>query len=151
MGAATDGSLHSTSMVQNSMDYATKREKALLIGTPKQKTEWEVADSLEELSRLAETAGARVTKTMVQSLKRVDAALLIGKGKAEEVKSFIASQPVNVIIFDDELTPTQQRNLEAVFQTKTIDRTALILDIFAQRAHTREGKLKVEGRRVRIK
>jgi GTP-binding protein HflX len=131
-------------MVQNSMDDGTKREKALLIGTPKQKTEWEVADSLEELSRLAETAGARVAKTMVQSLKRVDAALLIGKGKAEEVKSFIASQPVDVIIFDDELTPTQQRNLEAVFQTKTIDRTALILDIFAQRAQSREGKLQVE-------
>jgi GTP-binding protein HflX len=126
------------------MDDGTKREKALLIGTPKQKTEWEVADSLEELSRLAETAGARVAKTMVQSLKRVDAALLIGKGKAEEVKSFIASQPVDVIIFDDELTPTQQRNLEAVFQTKTIDRTALILDIFAQRAQSREGKLQVE-------
>jgi len=144
MGAATDGSFHSTSLVQNSMDYGTKREKALLIGTPKQKAEWEVADSLEELSRLAETAGARVAKTMLQSLKRVDAALLIGKGKAEEVKSFIASQPVDVIIFDDELTPTQQRNLEAVFQTKTIDRTALILDIFAQRAQSREGKLQVE-------
>jgi GTP-binding protein HflX len=144
MGAVTDGSLHITSLVQNRMDYGTKREKALLIGTPKQKTEWEVADSLEELSRLAETAGARVAKTMLQSLKRIDAALLIGKGKAEEVKSFIASQPVDVIIFDDELTPTQQRNLEAVFQTKTIDRTALILDIFAQRAQSREGKLQVE-------
>ena len=101
-------------------------------------------DSLEELSRLAETAGARVVKTMVQSLKRVDAALLIGKGKAEEVKSFIESQPVDVIIFDDELTPTQQRNLETMFKTKTIDRTALILDIFAQRARSREGKLQVE-------
>jgi len=103
-----------------------------------------VDDSLEELSRLAETAGARVVKTMVQSLKRVDAALLIGKGKAEEVKSFIESQPVDVIIFDDELTPTQQRNLETMFKTKTIDRTALILDIFAQRARSREGKLQVE-------
>jgi GTP-binding protein HflX len=144
MGAVTDRSLHTNSLIQGSMDYGTTREKALLLGTPKNKAEWEVADSLEELSRLAETAGARVAKTMVQSLKRIDAALLIGKGKAEEVKSFIASQPVEVIIFDDELTPTQQRNLEAVFQTKTIDRTALILDIFAQRAQSREGKLQVE-------
>ncbi len=120
------------------------REKALLIGTPRNKAEWEIADSLEELSRLAETAGARVVKTLVQSLKKVDAALLIGKGKAEEVQSFIASQPVDVIIFDDELTPTQQRNLETLFKTKTIDRTALILDIFAQRARSGEGKLQVE-------
>lgn len=128
----------------NSMGPGITREKALLIGTPRNKAEWEIADSLEELSRLAETAGARVVKTLVQSLRKVDAALLIGKGKAEEVQSFIASQPVDVIIFDDELTPTQQRNLETLFQTKTIDRTALILDIFAQRARSGEGKLQVE-------
>ncbi len=144
MVAATDRSRDINRMMRSCMDYGTTREKALLIGTPKSSEEWEAADSLEELSRLAETAGARVVKTMVQSLKRTDAALLMGKGKAEEVHSFIQSQPVDVIIFDDDLTPTQQRNLEALFQTKTIDRTALILDIFAQRARSREGKLQVE-------
>ena len=121
-----------------------KRERALLVGTPRNKTDGEVTDSLDELSRLAETAGACVAKTMVQSLKRVDASLLIGKGKAEEVNTVIQSQPIDLIIFDDELTPTQQRNLETVFNTKTIDRTALILDIFAQRAQSKEGKLQVE-------
>ncbi len=122
-----------------------EKERALLIGTSTgQRGEWEVADSLEELSRLAETAGASVEKTIVQELKKIDASLLIGKGKAQEVRSYVESNPIDLVIFDDELTPTQQRNLEALFNTKTIDRTGLILDIFAQRAQSREGKLQVE-------
>lgn len=122
-----------------------EKEKALLIGTSTgERGEWEVADSLEELSRLAETAGASVEKTIVQELKKIDASLLIGKGKAQEVRSYVESNPIDLVIFDDELTPTQQRNLEALFNTKTIDRTGLILDIFAQRAQSREGKLQVE-------
>lgn len=122
-----------------------EKERALLIGTSTgERGEWEVADSLEELSRLAETAGASVEKTIVQELKKIDASLLIGKGKAQEVRSYVESNPIDLVIFDDELTPTQQRNLEALFNTKTIDRTGLILDIFAQRAQSREGKLQVE-------
>jgi len=122
-----------------------EKEKALLIGTSTgERGKWEVADSLEELSRLAETAGASVEKTIVQELKKIDASLLIGKGKAQEVRSYVESNPIDLVIFDDELTPTQQRNLEALFNTKTIDRTGLILDIFAQRAQSREGKLQVE-------
>ncbi|MDX1779455.1 MAG: GTPase HflX, partial [Thermodesulfobacteriota bacterium] len=80
----------------------------------------------------------------VQELKKIDASLLIGKGKAQEVRAYVESNPIDLVIFDDELTPTQQRNLEALFNTKTIDRTGLILDIFAQRAQSREGKLQVE-------
>jgi GTP-binding protein HflX len=122
-----------------------EKERALLIGTSTgQKGEWEVADSLEELSRLAQTAGACVQKTILQELKKIDASLLIGKGKAQEVRSYVESNLIDLVIFDDELTPTQQRNLEALFNTKTIDRTGLILDIFAQRAQSREGKLQVE-------
>ena len=125
--------------------YLMKKERALLIGTSTgQKGKWEVVDSLEELSRLAETAGACVEKAIVQELKKIDASLLIGKGKAREVGTFVESSPIDLVIFDDELTPTQQRNLEALFNTKTIDRTGLILDIFAQRAQSREGKLQVE-------
>jgi len=122
-----------------------EKERALLIGTStRQRGEWEVADSLEELSCLAETAGACVQKTILQELKKIDASLLIGKGKAQEVRSYVESNLIDLVIFDDELTPTQQRNLEALFNTKTIDRTGLILDIFAQRAQSREGKLQVE-------
>ena len=127
------------------MEKDTNKEKALLIGTSSgQQGDWEVAESLEELSRLAETAGARVEKTIVQELRRIDPSLLIGKGKTEEIGTYVKSNTIDLVIFDDELTPTQQRNLEALFNTKTIDRTGLILDIFAQRAQSREGKLQVE-------
>ena len=127
------------------MENGTNKEKALVIGTSAgQIRDWEIAESLEELSRLAETAGARVEKTIVQELKKIDPSLLIGKGKAEEIRTYVKSHTIDLVVFDDELTATQQRNLESLFDTKTIDRTGLILDIFAQRAQSREGKLQVE-------
>ena len=127
------------------MDNVKQKERALLIGTSNgNRRDWEVEDSLEELSRLAETAGACVEGTIFQELKKIDASLFIGKGKVEEIKDFISSHDVDLVIFDDELTPTQQRNLEESFNTKTIDRTGLILDVFAQRAKSKEGKLQVE-------
>jgi len=127
------------------MEMDNKSERALLIGTRNgNKREWDVSDSLEELSLLAETAGACVAGTIMQELKRVDASLLIGKGKAEEIRAVIRSQDIDLVIFDDDLTPPQQRNLETLFDTKTINRTGLILDIFAQRARSKEGKLQVE-------
>ena len=127
------------------MDNFKHKERALLIGTNNgNRVDWEAEDSLEELSRLTETAGARVEKTIVQELKKVDASLFIGKGKVEEVKDYVSSHDIDVVIFDDELTPTQQRNLEESFNTKTIDRTGLILDVFAQRAKSKEGKIQVE-------
>lgn len=101
-------------------------------------------ESLEELKRLTETAGGQVIHSVLQKRPRFDPATLIGKGKAQEL--FTISRQINVktIIFDEELTPAQQRNLEDITRTKIIDRTRLILDIFARRAHTREGSLQVE-------
>lgn len=127
------------------MEVGINRERALLIGTRRgTQSGWEVSDSLEELALLAETAGACVVDTMVQELKKVDASLLIGSGKAEEIRKVVSSRDIDLVIFDDDLTPTQQRNLEQIFDVKTINRTGLILDIFAQRARSKEGKLQVE-------
>ena len=101
-------------------------------------------ESMEELAALAATAGARVAEKSIQSRARVDAATLVGSGKVEELKSKIHFFEATTVIFDRELTPTQQRNLEKELDVKVLDRTQLILDIFARRARTREGKLQVE-------
>ena len=82
--------------------------------------------------------------SLIQERKRKDPATLIGKGKVEEVGRMAAAQDASVVVFDDELTPAQQRNVEATVDLKTVDRTQLILDIFAKRARTREGRLQVE-------
>lgn len=101
-------------------------------------------ESLEELSLLAESAGASVVGTVVQERPRRDPATLVGRGKVEEVAGVVADTDANVVVFDDELSPAQQRNVEEIVETKTLDRTQLILDIFARRAQTREGRLQVE-------
>ncbi len=102
------------------------------------------SESLQELARLADTAGAVVTGTLVQRRGRPDPATWVGSGKVEEIRAQAASTGSNVVIFDQELSPAQQRNLERALDTKVLDRTALVLDIFAQRARTREGRLQVE-------
>ena len=99
---------------------------------------------MAELVQLTRTAGARVVGNVIQRLPTPSKALYLGKGKLAEVVSLKSSTGYNTVIFDDELTPTQQRNLEDSLQVKIIDRSALILDIFARRALTREGKLQVE-------
>jgi GTP-binding protein HflX len=101
-------------------------------------------DSLAELTSLAGTAGALVAESQIQSRSRVDSATQIGSGKVEELKALIHLHEADVVIFDRELTPTQQRNLERALDVKVLDRTQLILDIFARRARTREGQLQVE-------
>jgi GTP-binding protein HflX len=101
-------------------------------------------ESLEELTSLALTAGARIAERQIQSRSRVDSATQIGSGKVEELKALIPFHDASVVIFDRELTPTQQRNLETALDVKILDRTQLILDIFARRARTREGQLQVE-------
>ncbi|HEV2202292.1 MAG TPA: GTPase HflX [Bryobacteraceae bacterium] len=101
-------------------------------------------ESLEELASLASTAGARVAELQVQSRPHADAATLVGSGKVEELKALIHLHEATTVIFDRELTPTQQRNLERILDVKVLDRTQLILDIFARRARTREGQLQVE-------
>ena len=100
-------------------------------------------DSLEELGELARTAGAEVVGSAFQKLDHPHVATYLGKGKIEEVRQARRDLGANVVIFDDELSPSQQRNLERELDAKVIDRTALILDIFATRANTREGRLQV--------
>jgi GTP-binding protein HflX len=100
--------------------------------------------SIEELAALASSAGARVAETIIQTRSRPDAATLIGSGKLEELKAQIHFHEATTVIFDHDLTPTQQRNLEKALEVKVLDRTQLILDIFARRARTREGQLQVE-------
>jgi GTP-binding protein HflX len=101
-------------------------------------------DSLEELRALAASAGAEVVETQIQSRPRADSATFVGSGKVEDLKAQIRLHDATTVIFDQELSPTQQRNLEKELDVKVLDRTQLILDIFASRARTREGKLQVE-------
>ncbi len=99
---------------------------------------------MDELAELAATAGGTVMGTGTQKLETPVAGTFIGSGKAQEFADFCSDNKVDTVVFDDELSPAQSRNLENVFGCKVLDRTALILDIFAQRARTREGKLQVE-------
>jgi GTP-binding protein HflX len=101
-------------------------------------------DSMEELAALAMSAGARVAERQIQSRPKIDAATFVGSGKVEELKAQVLFHEATTVIFDRELSPTQQRNLEKALDVKVLDRTQLILDIFARRARTREGKLQVE-------
>jgi GTP-binding protein HflX len=120
-------------------------ERALLIGLEKQGvSKWDLQDSLDELAELATSAGAEVVDTVIQKLQKPTAPYYIGKGKAEEIKHSFQDREVTSVIFDDELSPAQGRNLENLLARKVIDRTQLILDIFAQRARSREGRLQIE-------
>ncbi len=105
---------------------------------------WSAEDSLSELGTLASTAGAEVVGTMIQRLRHPDVATYLGKGRTQELSDLKKQLGFDLVIFDDELSPSQQRNLEKLLDGRVVDRTALILDIFAQHAHTREGKLQVE-------
>jgi len=101
-------------------------------------------ESLDELQRLAESAGVEVAGRVLQRRDRPDPSTYMGRGKAAELEALREQAGANLILFDDELSPAQARNLEAILQARVLDRTQLILDIFAQRAHTTEGKLQVE-------
>ena len=121
-------------------------ERALLVAVQSQRAtdEWVIADSLAELGRLAKTAGADVVGVESQRLTRPSGTHYVGSGKLDEIVALQASLDFNLLICDDELSPRQQRALEEKVGTRVIDRTALILDIFAKQASTREGKLQVE-------
>ena len=121
------------------------RERALLIGLEKEGvSKWELHDSLDELRELANSAGAEVVDTVTQKLQKPTAPYYIGRGKAESIKESCQDRQVTSVIFNDELSPAQGRNLENLFARKVLDRTQLILDIFAQRARSREGRLQIE-------
>lgn len=130
--------------------YETKtpQERAYLVGAEWKRTRplLPVEESLDELARLADTAGLAVVGKAIQRFDQPDSATYIGSGKVEEIKMLVNDQDAGVVIFDDELLPRQQRELEESFgqNVKVLDRTALILDIFAQHAQTREGQLQVE-------
>jgi len=121
------------------------RERAILVGvaTPAQRRV-RVDDSLEELGRLAESAGAEVVHRILQERHAIDAAFFIGKGKAEELSYLTVEKEIDLVVFDDDLSAVQVRNLERLIKCKIIDRSGIILDIFASRARTNEAKTQVE-------
>jgi GTP-binding protein HflX len=122
-----------------------KEEQAILVGVvDKTQTEEQVQEYLDELAFLAETAGAVTVKRFTQKLAHPDSKTYIGKGKLEEIKVYIATHDIRVVIFDDELSGSQISNIEKILDTKAIDRSDLILDIFASRAKTAQAKLQVE-------
>lgn len=122
-----------------------KLEKAILVGVVMHgQDESEVKDNLIELEFLVETAGALSIRQVIQKIDTPNPSTYIGKGKVLEILSFITDNDVDMVIFDDELTPTQLRNLESEFGVKVLDRTNLILDVFAQRAKTAYAKTQVE-------
>ena len=123
----------------------TRPERVFLIGAEfKSRRRPDMRDSLAELAELAATAGGEVVGDGLQKLDAPAPATFIGKGKAEEFAGFCRRNEVDTVIFDDELSAAQSRTLENIFNCKILDRTSLILDIFAQRARTREGKLQIE-------
>src|ERR687897_931552 len=119
-------------------------ERVVLVGVAVDGSVEQAERSVEELHRLAETAGAEVLDTMVQRRARPDAGTFIGKGKAKELAAAVKALGADTVIMDDELSPGQLRHLEELVDAKVIDRTVLILDIFAQHATSREGKAQVE-------
>ena len=116
----------------------------MAVATKGTKDNWPVEGSIDELAQLSNTAGAQVVGKLIQRLAVPSTTHYLGKGKLAELLALQESTNYNVVIFDDELSPLQQRNLEETLQVKVIDRAALILDIFAKRAKTREGQLQVE-------
>ena len=124
-------------------------ERAILAGVERPGSSWPIEESMAELSRLADTAGAKVVATFTQRKEKPDAVFFLGRGKVNELAMEIQNLEATLLILDDELTPSQQHNLERMLGVKVIDRTALILDIFAQRARSREGKLQVELAQLR--
>src|SRR3989339_721195 len=120
-------------------------KRALLIGVDlANNKDFSIDESLEELSQLADTKGAKTIQTIIQKKDKPDHKFFIGKGKVFEIEKICIKENIGIVIFDDNLTPAQQKNLEDIIPAKIIDRTQLILDIFAQRARTQEAKLQIE-------
>ena len=127
------------------MEQEKSLEKAILVGCQTQTIDdSRFHYSMEELASLTETAKGEVLMTVVQKRERIHSALYIGKGKVEELKALVDEVEADLVIFNDELSPSQKRNLSSELNARIIDRTQLILDIFAQRARSKEGKLQVE-------
>ncbi len=122
-----------------------EEERAVLVGVvQKEQTQEQVDEYLDELSFLAETAGAISVKRFTQKLQHPDSRTFVGKGKLEEIKNYVQTKNIDIVIFDDELTGSQIQNISKEVGVKTIDRSDLILDIFARRARTAQAKVQVE-------
>lgn len=126
-----------------------RREQALLVCVDT--GEYDAQRSLDELHELASSAGAEVVGRVIQKKDSFDPATVLGSGRLEEVAEYVKAQEIDLVIFDHELSPAQQKNVERAVDTKVIDRTTLILDIFAQRARTSEGRLQVELAQLRYR
>ncbi|MGI9253847.1 MAG: GTPase HflX [Thermomicrobiales bacterium] len=135
---------HRRSAIARPLSTTPPHEQALLVAVERPGQEWAAADSLEELARLAETVDVEVVGSVTQKLSHPIAGTYFGKGKLEEIKARQDDLAYDVVMVDGDLTPAQQRNLEKALDVKIIDRTALILDVFARRAATHEGRLQVE-------
>jgi len=132
-------------MKQKFYDTAVKQERAVLVGVIKQyETDEQTKEYLEELQFLVETAGAETVKTFTQKLQKPDRSTFVGAGRLEEIKAFVIEEEIDIVVFDDELSPSQLRNIENELQVKILDRNNLILDIFAGRAQTAQAKSQVE-------
>jgi GTP-binding protein HflX len=132
-------------MKQKFYDTAVKQEKVVLVGviTPNE-TEAQEKEYLEELEFLVATAGGETVKNFTQKLQRPERATFVGTGKLEEIKEYVTAEEIDIVVFDDELTPSQLRNIERELQVKILDRSNLILDIFAGRAQTCAARVKAK-------
>jgi GTP-binding protein HflX len=130
---------------QKTYDTAVKQERAVLVGVirPGERPE-ETKEYLEELAFLVDTAGGKVEQVFTQKMLKPDRATFVGTGKLEEIKGYVISEEIDLVVFDDELSPSQLRNIERELQIKVLDRSNLILDIFAGRAQTAQAKTQVE-------
>ena len=133
-------------MPKELIDLTAPTERALLIGAPRKgrSAKHRTAEHLEELARLADTAGAEVVGEVVQQIERPNPATYLGKGKVEELTQTIADKDATLLLFDDELSPSQGKNIEDITGKRVMDRAELILDIFATRARSAEAKMQVE-------
>jgi GTP-binding protein HflX len=126
------------------LQTTSERERAILVGVALQSGRERAKEYIEELALLADSAGAEVVARLIQERHNIDAAFYIGKGKAEEIAFLVEEKGAQLVIFDDDLSAVQVRNLQKLFKCKILDRSGMILDIFASRARTREAKTQVE-------
>ena len=132
-------------MKQKFYDTAIKQERAVLVGViTANETDVRAKEYLEELQFLVDTAGAKTEKIFTQKLAQTDRRTFVGSGRLEDIKAYVKEEEIDIVVFDDELTPSQLRNIENELQVKILDRNNLILDIFASRAQTAQAKTQVE-------
>ncbi|RKZ00947.1 MAG: GTPase HflX [Candidatus Hydrothermota bacterium] len=130
----------------------SRKERALIVGLALSSQErWHEIDRLEELAQLTETAGAEVFEKIIQIRDKIDPSFYIGRGKAQEIARIVQDFGIDLVVFDCELSPSQTRNLEKLLKCKVLDRTEIIMDIFAQHAKTAEAKIQVELAQLRYR